>query len=152
MAQSAREDRSHEVLKLEVSGDLVPYLIHTIIYDKLLERYSIHQYQLETVADGKASGHQPVLLPRVLHSRDLIAQYGIDELLQLQANQRLSHPFHRYVLTMKRIARPMGKMNNVNDSFAEKLKDPLTQRELRSLDSIIEKFRPRMIEKSPFLE
>ena len=55
------------MIKFEVRETFIPYIGQIVFYDKLLDKYSIHHYQLEIVSDYDEFSEK--FYPQVIHSK-----------------------------------------------------------------------------------
>ena len=139
-------------LVFKVHESFIPHTIQLIFYDKILDRYSIHHYQLQKVSLLRDLLNS--VAPETLHSEDFLAREGVDRVLQrYHVEDRVCNPFNRYYIGMSRIVRPLGFLNDFS-GHEEKFGEPLRGRDSEedpNLRSIITRFQKEMIE-SKFLE
>ena len=80
-----------------------------IFYDKLLDRYSVHQYELTEIS--RNSQFISGLTPVITHSSDLIKSEGIDSVIKHFESLKFPNVFRKYHISMTRIIRPLGDIN-----------------------------------------
>ena len=90
-------------VKFVANDSFVPYLIQAIIYDKLLDRYSILEYQLSSVDDS--------VIQLITDSQSFSTQIGIETFLETVFSAPVNNPLKKHALCFGRFSMPLGEMN-----------------------------------------
>ena len=90
----------------------IPDVIQLIFYDKLLDKYSLHHYQLLRVQRREARGPSQFFSPVRKTSHDLIEEIGVLKYLEMQHKTPITNPLNKYQISMSRMVRPLGYMNS----------------------------------------
>ena len=93
----------------QVRETLIPFIIQIIFYDKILERYSVHHYQLQKVSETVDLNNY--LRPQLTSSQELIESEGIENVLDILGSRTILSGNRQYYIAMTRVVKPLGYMN-----------------------------------------
>ena len=90
---------------LEAREEFIPFEISCIIYDKLLDRSSIHHYRFNKISFYPDFKNE--IYPEVTDTEELINQLGISRVLEYLGSRRYPSSNKRYYLALNRIVKPL---------------------------------------------
>ena len=91
---------------------LIPFCFQLVFYDKYLQCYSVHHYQLQGVS--KNIEFLPEIKPEVSSSEEMIQRQGILQTVRRVRNRRLPILNQDYYSRMTRVIKPMLTINRLH--------------------------------------